>query len=559
MTKTRRPRHGSDYDVAFSERVVRMYRRRFVAAWAGAIASLLLWAGGSALAQAVDACSKLDSELVTRGRAAPAYTKEKAAATAAGKPAPAPTAPAPAPAPAAPAPAPAPPAPDDNRARQAALDDFVGRPSPFNVILSSLRLAGGDPGSVTFEDSRLASIKDISNICVEAFIDHKEVRPEKVFLEAPDNKPQHLKVVFKVPVTDNYFFGTVHYTFVGILTDQTPPAIFSYSADFTVTNKVTFAILTLLFVALAYGFLAWATLEDTEGKRGLPWLIYVLSPVRISAGAFGDASLSQLQVILFTLIVAGLLFQLWLRAGVLSDLSQQLLMLLGISAVGAGAAKLTGTIKTGLSDSTAQFLMAKGWYAWPLQPLSEKATFAQLLLTDGRLDVYKFQMAIFTVVVAAYVISAGQNDLANVKISETLLYLIGISQGVYVGGKAVTDRTTDLENAVAKMIELESQIHKLAAPATATAAQRDPLIADYQKAGRVAVIEFAYLQHRRAPMVNHEIDPNILLPTGAGAGAGGAGAGAGGAGAGAGGAGAGAGSAGAGAGAAGAGARQVPT
>ena len=77
--------------------------------------------------------------------------------------------------------------------------------------------------------------------------------------------------------------------------------------------------------------------------------------------------------------------------------------------------------------------------------MHDHATLRNLLLTDGRLDVYKFQMAIFTVVVACYVASSGQTSLGDVKISDTMLYLIGISQGVYVGGKAVTDRTTDLE------------------------------------------------------------------------------------------------------------------
>ena len=239
--------------------------------------------------------------------------------------------------------------------------------------------------------------------------------------------------------------------------------MFAYSTDFFIVNKTTSSYLTLLFLAIAYGGLAWITYDkkDMEGMRRNSWLVYVLSPIRISAGVFGEASMSQVQVLLFTFIVAGLLFQLWLRTGVLSNISEQLLILIGISAVGAGGAKFTGTIKTSLSDTTAQYLIGKGWYSWVQEPLHNHATLAKLLLTDSRLDVYKFQMAIFTVVVAFYVIWAGQTDLSQVKISETMLYLIGISQGVYVGGKAITDRTTDLESAVAKMIDLEKQIQSV--------------------------------------------------------------------------------------------------
>lgn len=43
-----------------------------------------------------------------------------------------------------------------------------------------------------------------------------------------------------------------------------------------------------------------------------------------------------------------------------------------------------------------------------------------------------------------------------------MLYLIGISQGVYVGGKAITDRTTRIQDAVKKMQEAEGQPARLA-------------------------------------------------------------------------------------------------
>jgi hypothetical protein len=292
--------------------------------------------------------------------------------------------------------------------------------------------------------------------------------------------------------------------------------VFSYSPpSFTIINKFWSTIAALIFVGVFYLLLARVTAnadhnsDDIQavtppGKRRIYWL----SPVRISAAAFGEASMSQVQVLLFTFIVAGLLFQLWLRTGVLSDISTQLLLLLGISAVGAGGARFTQTIKTNLSDSTSKYLIGKGWYAWPIMPMREHATFGQLLLTDDKLDVYKFQMAIFTIVVAVYVISAGQNDLSNVNISDTMLYLIGISQGVYVGGKAITDRTTDLESAVAKMIDLERQL------TTASDAQRADLLLQYADAARTAANEYGPLTHRKIPMnaAGTDIDPAYLQP-----------------------------------------------
>jgi len=203
--------------------------------------------------------------------------------------------------------------------------------------------------------------------------------------------------------------------------------------------------------------------------------------------------------------VAGLLFHLWLSTAALSNISTDLLILLGISAVGAGGAKFTQTLKITLKPETARFLIGKGWFDWKRLPARAHATLSKLLLTDERLDVYKFQMAIFTVVVAFYVISAGQTDLGEVKISETMLYLIGISQGVYVGGKAVTDRTTDLENAVAKMMELEKQIQVLQEGTQQT--QRTPLQEEYKKAADFAAGEFAPLYNCERPADQKYLQP----------------------------------------------------
>jgi len=180
-------------------------------------------------------------------------------------------------------------------------------------------------------------------------------------------------------------------------------------------------------------------------------------------------------------------------------MSLDLLTLIGISAVGTGASKFAQTVKTSLKDQTASYLIGKGWYNWEPIPARSHATLGKLLLTDGRLDIYKFQMAIFTVVVAFYVISAGQQSLVDVKISETMLYLIGISQGVYVGGKAITDRTTDLEAAVAKMIDLDSKIAEERAKTAPNATQLGDWEKEYARAASTAAVEFTSLQNRKFP------------------------------------------------------------
>jgi hypothetical protein len=80
-----------------------------------------------------------------------------------------------------------------------------------------------------------------------------------------------------------------------------------------------------------------------------------------------------------------------------------------------------------------------------------------------------------------------------------MLYLIGISQGVYVGGKAITDRTTDLEAAVAKMIDLDSKIAEERAKTAPNATQLGDWEKEYARAASTAAVEFTSLQNRKFP------------------------------------------------------------
>jgi len=330
-----------------------------------------------------------------------------------------------------------------------------------------------------------------------------------VLADKSEKAPKRLNVTFEIKEPNSATTSIVqpsedvNYLVVATLSDAKPAVPLNFRKKLTVRSLWWSFVWTAFLVIVSYVFIAWATFDpDTAIKlQGTKWLLFAANPVRISAASYGEASMSQLQVLIFTLIVGGLLFHLWMTTLILSDISTDLLKLIGISAVGAAGAKFTHTIKSTPNDQTARYLIGRGWYGWAKEPMRDHATFKRLLLTDGRLDVYKFQIAIFTVVVACYVLSAGQTSLGDVKISETMLYLIGISQGVYVGGKAVTDRTTDLEASVQKMIDLEQKI-RVKEAALGGAARTDELKAldeEYHNAALTAVDEFTSLQNRRFP------------------------------------------------------------
>lgn len=428
-----------------------------------------------------------------------------------------------------------------------AADDVVSTVGPLNAKVQNASLVNENPASVTFEGTRLKTV-DVSRICVRIYslAENKQIPVQQIALLDKD-QDKVLKIVFNVEKSApqaSHPWARVDYLISGVIAGDpkaaTPvePVFFFQRARFTVADYWITAILSLLFVIVAYAALAWVTYprdEDAEksgetkeakgvtdsngGKKpdtfGGKWILYALSPVRISAAWFGEASMSQLQVLIFTFVVAGLMLNIFLRTESLTELSMDVLKLIGISAVGTASAKFTQTLKTGLKPETAKYLIAKGWYQWKLQPIANTATFRQLLLTDNRLDVYKFQMLIFTIIVALYILSAGQTGLEGVKISDTMIYLLGISQLVYVGGKAVTDRTTDLEDAAAKMRDLESKLEKVAAPLTD---EQKRWLDEYRKAAQTAAVEYAFLQNRIYPREKPEDEnskphPDVLSPT----------------------------------------------
>ena len=397
------------------------------------------------------------------------------------------------------------------------------KPSPFDVEVSSDKLPGDGAAWITFTDNAFANFS-AAKFCVRGFWRLRDVAGDsylpvsiqEIYL-VDKSKPPQVKVVFGVdPVASqkSRLSHNAEYVFIGRLdtTPSTPANAAASQIDFAyvektrVTDPKVSKCLAILFVIALYLSLAAITYQSSElsDLKNVKWFAFLFSPIRLTAGTFGEASISQLQIVLFTFITAGLLFYLWLRTGLLGNISPDLLSLLGISAIGAVGAKFTAVLKSDLDKDLNRYLIIKRWFRWPPAKSIESATFKQLLLTGGRLDVYKFQVAVFTLIVAAYVVSSGANDLGEVKISDTMLYLIGISQGVYVAGKAISDRKGQLEEALKAMRDSENSVialtRQLADAADPAAPALEPVrkslqtkTADYKIAAKTASELFAEL------------------------------------------------------------------
>ncbi|MDR3631985.1 MAG: hypothetical protein P4L42_16825 [Desulfocapsaceae bacterium] len=193
-------------------------------------------------------------------------------------------------------------------------------------------------------------------------------------------------------------------------------------------------------VALAAVVLAYLIAVLALGKVGKH---YVFDPVYLTSGFNDSASLSQFQIFSFTLLVLGLLVFILMRTSVLSDISSDVLLLLGISAAGTTGSKITGIKKNRLSFDNWSWLRNNKWltaYEPGLgkTPDAGRAKWSDLLKTNGSFDIYSFQLATFSFLVGVALLKSDISTLATFHIPQNLLALLGLSNGVYVVGKAIS-------------------------------------------------------------------------------------------------------------------------
>jgi hypothetical protein len=149
------------------------------------------------------------------------------------------------------------------------------------------------------------------------------------------------------------------------------------------------------------------------------------------------ASLSQFQIMLWTVIVGAATAYVIAISGNLIPLTSGTLVLLGISGVSALGASLAqqGAVATPAPKGTGG-----------------KPEWSDLVASDGEIDVTRVQMLFFTVLVAVYVSVHVIDNYEIPTIPDTFLTLMGISNGVYLANKFVAPSGLSVQDAVQKII-----------------------------------------------------------------------------------------------------------
>ena len=234
---------------------------------------------------------------------------------------------------------------------------------------------------------------------------------------------------------------------------------------------VTMFVLAIIYpgcALVAYAIARRRHARQNDPNAAAPSFWQQLDPVQITANMYGRGSLAKLQTFSFSFIVFGLLLYYQFRNGILSGLSTDVLYLLGISAFGTVGARVTYAAKRRLSLDNWVWLRRKGW-----MPDAGGATRRALwreLIVDGdskEFDPYSFQMAIFSIVVGIALVSSSLIGLSTFEIPAELLGLLGLSQIVFIGGKAAeTSPFNELDKRISSLRDHERKYREAIAIAS---------------------------------------------------------------------------------------------
>ena len=184
------------------------------------------------------------------------------------------------------------------------------------------------------------------------------------------------------------------------------------------------------FVALLFAYFLPALLYKLKGDRKAHRTKPTWNPLTLVCGKTGRASLSNFQIWLWTILVFTTSAYVWELSGELIDITNGILVLLGIAGAASVTAKITAINKDERGRQSVALLGIKG-----LKLEYDSPKWIDLISVGGQLNLYKFQMLLFTVLAAGFVIVTVGAELAFPELPDNLLLLMGISNGVYLGGK----------------------------------------------------------------------------------------------------------------------------
>lgn len=214
------------------------------------------------------------------------------------------------------------------------------------------------------------------------------------------------------------------------------------------------AIIATALAAIFYLFAATAAKLRWGHKLAI-------NPLKITAEPTGRASLSKTQVFFFTLIVLWISIYWVIQEGKLVPINDSILWLLGVAAGGAGLGRAANTVRSRVTGENWAWAKKKRWIKNDFTRTSSEYVpkFSDLVTSDQGFEVARFQAVAFSVVVGISLLYKGvvaAESFESSSIDNSYLMLIGLSQGIYLGGKFVgSNPISELNASLDKVRKLE--------------------------------------------------------------------------------------------------------
>jgi hypothetical protein len=190
---------------------------------------------------------------------------------------------------------------------------------------------------------------------------------------------------------------------------------------FAAIGRVAAWFIATIFTLALFWWLLNLRHDERVRKEGVTKGDWQTWRMGLFLGIDNQPSLSLFQIFFWTVITIWGLVYVFTVTGSLLSLTAEMMILLGIAGAGSVLARLIDSRPT-LPPP-------------PPPPATPSFEFWQILSTNDSFDPLKLQLFVFTIVIGIYVIWRITDTGTFPALDTNMLALLGISQGVYVGGK----------------------------------------------------------------------------------------------------------------------------
>jgi hypothetical protein len=214
-----------------------------------------------------------------------------------------------------------------------------------------------------------------------------------------------------VPVPNQVFSGYAFWNNVSLKVLGTTDGMLSTPVEIRIGNPYVAAVISVLIATIILFLLTHLTERWSGTKPAAAWSLQ-----RLFVGQDGEPSLSLLQMYMWTgLVVTGMLY-VFLMSGDLLNISEQVLVLLGLAGLSSVSSRFVGAHTVGTTPGTGH-----GFWG--------------MFLVGGKPDLLRLQLFIFTLAIWVYVAIRVFYEHSFPELDANVLLLMGISNGLYVGAK----------------------------------------------------------------------------------------------------------------------------